>query len=120
MPPRTVWLLFPAQLYCGQSLLDGRRESIIIDYAFTTSRGLSTGRHPTRWAGVRACRSATRSAWCGPASISGRAYINRAFVLNFTLPNEDVERRRRRRSLPAATLGEDCRPDAEQISAATD
>src|SRR3546814_11757472 len=29
------WLLFPAKLYCGQSLLDSRRESIIIDYAFT-------------------------------------------------------------------------------------
>src|SRR6266542_1598787 len=31
----TTWLLFPAKLYCGQSLLDGRRESTIIDYAFT-------------------------------------------------------------------------------------
>ena len=29
------WLLFPAKLYCGQSLLDSRRESIIIDYFFT-------------------------------------------------------------------------------------
>ena len=29
-----VWLLFPAKLYCGQSLLDGRRESIVIDYLF--------------------------------------------------------------------------------------
>src|SRR5260370_24760857 len=26
---------FPAKLYCGQSLLDSRRESVIIDYAFT-------------------------------------------------------------------------------------
>ena len=32
---KDAWLLFPANLYCGQSLLDGRRESIIIDYAFT-------------------------------------------------------------------------------------
>ncbi|MCB1941451.1 MAG: hypothetical protein KDI53_05300, partial [Candidatus Accumulibacter sp.] len=30
---RDQWLLFPAKLYCGQSLLDSRRESIIIDYA---------------------------------------------------------------------------------------
>lgn len=29
--PMKAWLLFPAKLYCGQSLLDGRRESIIID-----------------------------------------------------------------------------------------
>jgi len=28
-------LYFPAKLYCGQSLMDSRRESIIIDYAFT-------------------------------------------------------------------------------------
>ena len=32
---KDAWLLFPAKLYCGQSLLDGRRESVIIDYAFT-------------------------------------------------------------------------------------
>src|ERR1043166_3373251 len=32
---KDAWLLFPAKLYCGQSLLDARRESIIIDYAFT-------------------------------------------------------------------------------------
>ena len=35
LPKSTVWLLFPARLYCGQSLLDGRRESVIIDYAYT-------------------------------------------------------------------------------------
>src|SRR5260370_5352832 len=32
---QTDQLYFPAKLYCGQSLLDSRRESIIIDYAFT-------------------------------------------------------------------------------------
>ena len=32
---KETWLLFPAKLYCGQSLLDARRESIIIDYFFT-------------------------------------------------------------------------------------
>jgi hypothetical protein len=34
-PNTEVWLLFPAKLYCGQSLLDSRRESVIIDYAYT-------------------------------------------------------------------------------------
>src|SRR3546814_11782202 len=29
------WLLFPEKLYCGPSMLDSRREAIIIDYAFT-------------------------------------------------------------------------------------
>ena len=32
---KETWLLFPAKLYCGQSMLDARRESIIIDYFFT-------------------------------------------------------------------------------------
>ena len=32
---KETWLLFPAKLYCGQSLLDARRESIVIDYFFT-------------------------------------------------------------------------------------
>lgn len=32
---KDAWLLFPAKLYCGESLLDSRREAIIIDYAFT-------------------------------------------------------------------------------------
>src|SRR5258708_3339734 len=32
---KTDQLYFPAKLYCGQSLMDSRRESIIIDYAFT-------------------------------------------------------------------------------------
>ena len=30
---REVALLFPAKLYCGKSLKDGRRDSVIIDYA---------------------------------------------------------------------------------------
>ena len=34
MPTTSVWLLFPAKLYCGQSLLDGRREAVIVDYLF--------------------------------------------------------------------------------------
>ena len=37
-----------------------------------------------------------------PGFYLGRAYINRAFILNFTLLNEEVARRSRRRSLPAA------------------
>ena len=32
---KEAWLLFPAKLYCGQSLLDSRRESVIIDYFFS-------------------------------------------------------------------------------------
>jgi hypothetical protein len=46
---KDAWLLFPAKLYCGQSLIDSRRESIIIDYAFTDEiAGLSRPRLPRR------------------------------------------------------------------------
>ena len=32
---RQAWLLFPAKVHCGQSLLDARRESIVIDHNYT-------------------------------------------------------------------------------------
>ena len=35
LPTTTVSLLFPAKLYCGQSLLDSRRESVIVDYFYS-------------------------------------------------------------------------------------
>ena len=35
LPNNKVWLLFPAKLYCGQSLVDSRRESVIIDYSYS-------------------------------------------------------------------------------------
>ena len=62
--------MFPARLYCGQSLLDSRRESVIIDYFFTDEIPGYRER-PDYLAGrAAASRCATRSAWCGPASIS--------------------------------------------------
>ena len=66
---KDAWLLFPAKLYCGQSLLDGRRESIIIDYAFTDEvQGYRE--RPDFLAGDAASACAMRSGWCAPASIS--------------------------------------------------
>ena len=34
IPKDEVFLLFPAKIYCGQSLLDARRESVIVDYSY--------------------------------------------------------------------------------------
>ena len=70
MPTTDVWLLFPAKLYCGQSLLDGRRESVIIDYAYNDDLP-GYQRTPTRSPGGTGCASATRSGWCGPGSTWG-------------------------------------------------
>jgi hypothetical protein len=65
---RDQWLMFPARLYCGQSLLDSRRESVIIDYFFTDELpGFASGRITSPAA--TAYRCAMRSAWFAPVSI---------------------------------------------------
>ena len=50
------------------------------------------------------CRSAIR-----PGLYLGRAYMARAFALNFTLLNEDLERRQREAFLDDGRIEEDCR-----------
>lgn len=84
-----AWLLFPARLYCGQSLLDGRRESIIIDYAF--SDDISGYREkPDYLASRRGFQVRDEIRMVRPGFYLGRAYLGRAFALNFTLYNEQV------------------------------
>jgi len=82
-------LLFPAKLYCGQSLLDARRESIIIDYAYTDDLPgyLEKLDHLVGREGLR-IRDEIRMV--RPGFYLGRAYMDRIFVLNFTLYNEDI------------------------------
>ena len=78
------YMLFPAKVYCGQSLLDSRRESIIIDYAWGDEftpfiRGIDdlAGR------GYMDIRDEVRAV--RPGLYLGRAYTNKIFLLNFTL-----------------------------------
>jgi hypothetical protein len=79
-----TWLLFPAKLYCGQSLLDGHRESIIIDYAF--SDDLPGYREvPDFLAGRRGLEIRDEIRMVRPGFYLGRAYANGVFLLNFTL-----------------------------------
>ena len=103
-----AYLLFPARLYCGQSLLDGRRESIIIDYAFTDEiAGYEAavdalgGREGTQIRDeIRMVR---------PGFYVGRAYLSRVFALNFTLRNAEVEKAGRDAFLATGRIEEDCR-----------
>ena len=83
------YLLFPAKLYCGQSLLDGRRESIIIDYAYTDDLPGYVEKldHLVGREGL-AIRDEIRMV--RPGFYLGRAYMNRVFALNFTLYNKDL------------------------------
>jgi hypothetical protein len=89
LPTTDVWLLFPAKLYCGQSLLDGRRESVIIDYAFNDDLpGYQA--NPDALAGRNGLRIRDEIRMIRPGFYLGRAYANRIFLLNFMLYNEAV------------------------------
>jgi hypothetical protein len=118
LPNRTVWLLFPAKLHCGQSLLDGRRESIIIDYAYNDDLEEIFHQGPDDWVNRKGLRVRDEIRMVRPGFYLGRAYINRAFILNFTLLNEEVAEAQNAAFLGGGEVGADCWPEAEQVSAA--
>lgn len=89
LPEDRVWLLFPAKVYCGQSLLDSRRESIILDYNYADEIDGYRAR-PDGLAGRGGLRIRDEIRMVRPGLYLGRAYANRMFLLNFTLYNPDV------------------------------
>jgi hypothetical protein len=101
------WLLFPARLYCGQSLLDSRRESIIIDYAFTDEL---PGYHerPDYLAGRNGFQIRDEIRMVRPGFYLGRAYAGRAFLLNFVLYNEAIAERDTEAFRKTGAVAEDC------------
>jgi hypothetical protein len=103
-----AYLLFPARLYCGQSLLDGRRESVIIDYAFTDE---IPGYEPAVDAlgGREGTQIRDEIRMVRPGFYLGRAYLSRVFALNFTLRNAEVEKAGRDAFLATGRIEEDCR-----------
>ena len=110
--PMKAWLLFPAKLYCGQSLLDGRRESIIIDYAFTDQiEGYNE--RPDFLAGRRGFKVRDEIRMVRPGFYLGRAYLGRVFALNFTLYDEDVARAGEAAFREGKPVAEDCWPGSE-------
>lgn len=87
---KDAWLLFPAKLYCGQSLIDSRRESIIIDYAFTDE--IKDYREkPDFLAGRRGLKVRDEIRMLRPGLYLGRAYMDHAFILNFVLHNKALD-----------------------------
>jgi hypothetical protein len=103
----SVWLLFPAKLYCGQSLLDARRESIVIDYSFTDEVA-GYREKPDFLAGRRGLKVRDEIRMVRPGFYLGRAYFDRAFALNFTLYNEAVAKRDGEGFLKTGQIKEDC------------
>ncbi|MBD0306124.1 MAG: hypothetical protein ICV76_06185 [Nitrospiraceae bacterium] len=113
---KDAWLLFPAKLYCGQSLLDGRRESIIIDYAFSDD---VPGYRPMPdvLAGRDGLKIRDEIRMIRPGFYLGRAYMNRAFVLNFTLYNPTVAEKEKAAFQQAGTVHEDCEIGSQRMTA---
>ncbi len=105
----TVWLLFPAKLYCGQSLVDGRRESVIVDYHYSDEiEGYRES--PDSLAGRGGLRIRDEIRMIRPGFYLGRAYTNRAFLLNFTLYNAEVADREGPAFAAGGNVAEDCWP----------
>ena len=101
------YLLFPARLYCGQSLLDARRESIIIDYAYTDM--IEGYFDPIDHLGGReGLKIRDEIRMVRPGFYLGRAYMNRVFGLNFVVYNEEVAESQRADWLAGGPIAEDC------------
>jgi hypothetical protein len=107
MPEKTVSVLFPAKVYCGQSLLDGRRESIIIDYNYGEDIG-GFRANPDGFVGRGGLRLRDEIRMIRPGFYLGRAYIGRVFLLNFTLYDDRLADGQRAGFLAGQPVTEDC------------
>jgi hypothetical protein len=106
------WLMFPARVYCGQSLLDSRRESVIIDYFFT-DRLPGYRERPDYLAGRRGVAVRDEIRMVRPGFYLGRAYVGRLFLLNFTLYNKEVADRDGAAFVKTGRVKEDCWPGTQ-------
>jgi hypothetical protein len=101
------WLMFPARLYCGQSLLDSRRESVIIDYFFSDEISGYRER-PDYLASRRGFQVRDEIRMVRPGFYLGRAYLGRAFLLNFTLVNKAIADKETDGFVESGKTREDC------------
>ena len=107
LPSDTVSLLFPAKLYCGQSLLDSRRESVIVDYFYSEDiEGYR--KSPDSLAGRGGLKIRDEIRMIRPGFYLGRAYTNKVFLLNFTLYNAEIAQGESEAFLAGNALAEDC------------
>ena len=116
-PKTDVWLLFPAKLYCGQSLVDSRRESIIIDYAYNDELP-NYRRQPDALAGRKGLNVRDEIRMIRPGLYLGRAYINRVFLLNFTLYSAEIDATEGEAFRQTGQSAEDCWPGEQQRTVA--
>jgi hypothetical protein len=111
-----VWLLFPAKVYCGQSLVDARRESIIVDYNYSDDiEGYRSS--PDSLAGRGGLKVRDEIRMIHPGFYLGRAYTNRMFLLNFTLYSPDLAGQGAADFSAGGAIKEDCWPGEQARSA---
>jgi hypothetical protein len=112
------WLMFPARLYCGQSLLDSRRESVLIDY-FYTDEIPGYRERPDYLAGRRGLQVRDEIRMVRPGFYLGRAYLGKVFLLNFTLYNKEIASRDGEAFVKTGRVKEDCWSGTQQRPAFT-
>lgn len=109
IPNTDVWLLFPAKLHCGQSLLDGRREAVIIDYAYNDGLPGYQAR-PDDLVNRHGLQIRDEIRMIRPGFYLGRAYAKKIFLLNFVLYNEEVAEAGLEAFKAGEPIAEDCWP----------
>jgi len=117
IPKDEVFLLFPAKIYCGQSLLDARRDSVIVDYSYNDDIN-GYRKSPDSLAGRGGLRIRDEIRMVRPGLYLGRAYANRAFLLNFTLFNAAVAERDGPAFARGEAVAEDCWPGEQRRTTA--
>ena len=110
-------LLFPAKLYCGQSLLDSRRESVIIDYAFTEEIEPFYRAIPDSLGGREGLMIRDEVRMVRPGFYLGRAYMNGAFALNFTLYHAKIAEAGQAEYASSGKRQEDCWVGTQRLTA---
>ena len=106
------WLLFPAKLYCGQSLLDSRRESVIIDYFFTDEIP-GYRQQPDFLAGRNGLAVRDEIRMVRPGFYLGRAYTARCSCSTSRSTTRRSPSATARRSRKTGKAAEDCWPGTQ-------
>lgn len=82
-------MLFPANVFCGLSLFDARRESVVIDYAYGDDFQPYIPEVDSLF-GRNGMWIRDEIRMVRPGLYLGRAYIDRVFFLNFVLENAEA------------------------------
>ncbi len=83
-------LLFPAKMYCGQSKLDSRRESIILDYVYNDDLLEYYREGIDQFVGRKGLHIRDEMRLIRPGFYLGRVYLGKAFLVNFLVMNADL------------------------------